>query len=211
MAIVLILVAAPVLVLTRVPRWVSDGIPDGLVLSDVTVVPAVVLLVYLARALLDSHFERAIDLRPSDDYLRKEFARIVERSYFGVGRAREWTTENPHTSLASVKSEVHFDRRLATPMTPAAEPVLAVAEEPAPPVPIEPADMFAETEEYVVERGDSWWTLAVDRLNDGRRWTEIRDLNLNRTMPDGTILTIDAHLLEGFVIVLPVKVVDEEA
>lgn len=209
--IALILVAVPILIMTRLPRWISDGIPDGLILSDVTVIPALVLFIYLAQGLIASHREKAIDLRPADAHLRKEFSRVVERSHFGVGRAHEWTTHNPQTSLASVNYNVVFDRRNEQSPNPTSELLAPEPVQELPIVAVAPVVLFTKTEEYEVQRGDSWWTLAVDRLQDGRRWSEIRDLNLNRSMPDGTVLTPDAHLLKGFFIVVPAKAVDDDA
>lgn len=42
---------------------------------------------------------------------------------------------------------------------------------------------------YRTVRGDSWWSIAEERLGDGLRWADIRDSNLARTMPDGTTIT----------------------
>ena len=39
---------------------------------------------------------------------------------------------------------------------------------------------------YTVTHGDTFWAIAERLLGDGLRWQEIRDLNLNRTMDDGT-------------------------
>ena len=60
------------------------------------------------------------------------------------------------------------------------------------------------TDTYVVDRHDSWWGVAESELADGRRWQELRDLNVGRTMPDGhTIEPSTETLSEGWVLLLP--------
>jgi nucleoid-associated protein YgaU len=54
-----------------------------------------------------------------------------------------------------------------------------------------------------VQHGDSLWGLAERHLGDGRRFTEIRDLNLHRPQPDGRALD-DAHwIYPGWQLKLP--------
>lgn len=54
-----------------------------------------------------------------------------------------------------------------------------------------------------VQHGDSLWGLAERHLGDGRRFTEIRDLNLHRPQPDGRALD-DAHwIYPGWQLRLP--------
>lgn len=48
---------------------------------------------------------------------------------------------------------------------------------------------------YVVKRNDSWWAIAERTLGDGRRWKDLRDANLGRTMPDGTVISPDSELI----------------
>ena len=53
---------------------------------------------------------------------------------------------------------------------------------------------------------DSWWQLAEQHLGDGLRWREIRDLNLNRTVSDGTRITATTEQLEpGWSLLVPAK------
>ena len=59
-----------------------------------------------------------------------------------------------------------------------------------------------------VEDGDSLWFLAERHLGAGARYTEILDLNLGRSQPDGRSLT-DAHWIEpGWQLLLPADAVD---
>jgi DNA-binding SARP family transcriptional activator len=61
-----------------------------------------------------------------------------------------------------------------------------------------------------VERHDSYWAIAERCLNgNGLRWREIRDLNVGRTMPDGTTITPDSDLLRpGWTLHLPATATD---
>ncbi len=55
-----------------------------------------------------------------------------------------------------------------------------------------------------VQRHDSYWAIAERTLGDGLRWREILDLNVGRTLPDGTTITAgDDTLHTGWVLVLP--------
>ncbi len=55
-----------------------------------------------------------------------------------------------------------------------------------------------------VQRHDSYWAIAERTLGDGLRWREILDLNVGRTLPDGTTITAgDDTLHAGWVLLLP--------
>lgn len=40
---------------------------------------------------------------------------------------------------------------------------------------------------------DTFWSIAEDTLGDGLRWSEIRDANVGRSMPDGTTIGNDTE------------------
>jgi len=62
---------------------------------------------------------------------------------------------------------------------------------------------------YVVKRNDSWWALAERTLGSGQRWTTLREANLGRTMPDGTVIALDSELIRpGWQLLLPGDRVD---
>lgn len=62
---------------------------------------------------------------------------------------------------------------------------------------------------YVVAEHDTYWGIAERFLGDGRRWREIRDLNADRTMPDGRPVDPDSDVVEvGWRLVLPAEVAD---
>lgn len=55
-----------------------------------------------------------------------------------------------------------------------------------------------------VKRHDSYWAIAERTLGDGLRWREILDLNVGRTLPDGTTITAgDDTLHTAWVLLLP--------
>ncbi|MGH3432560.1 MAG: LysM peptidoglycan-binding domain-containing protein, partial [Thermocrispum sp.] len=57
---------------------------------------------------------------------------------------------------------------------------------------------------YLVQRFDSLWGIAETTLGDGRRWREIRDLNLGRPTSIGkTITTATDHVPAGTSLLLP--------
>jgi DNA-binding SARP family transcriptional activator/LysM repeat protein len=63
-----------------------------------------------------------------------------------------------------------------------------------------------------VGRHDSYWAIAERTLGDGLRWREILDLNVGRTLPDGTtIVAGDDTLHSGWVLLLPAGAAVESA
>ncbi len=48
---------------------------------------------------------------------------------------------------------------------------------------------------YITEPGDTWWGIAEDVYGAGPRWKEIRNLNLGRTMDDGSVISVATDLL----------------
>ena len=65
-------------------------------------------------------------------------------------------------------------------------------------------EVLGEVTEVTVDRLDTLWRLAERHLGSGDRWQEIRDLNIGRTMADGTTLSHDFTLLQrGWVLLTP--------
>lgn len=57
---------------------------------------------------------------------------------------------------------------------------------------------------YETHAGDTLWTIAQDQLGDGKRYTEIAQLNYNVVQEDGGALTPDSHwIAPGWTLVLP--------
>jgi len=57
---------------------------------------------------------------------------------------------------------------------------------------------------YVVQRNDSWWAIAERTLDDGKRWKELRAVNIGRTMPDGSVIGPATEIIRpGWPLLLP--------
>ncbi|MYS84178.1 LysM peptidoglycan-binding domain-containing protein [Embleya scabrispora] len=56
---------------------------------------------------------------------------------------------------------------------------------------------------HTVQRGDSLWTIAEERLGDGKRWTEIAKLNDGKVMANGQPFDSADYVEVGWVLALP--------
>jgi nucleoid-associated protein YgaU len=65
----------------------------------------------------------------------------------------------------------------------------------------EPAPAAGPT--HTVQRGDSLWTIAEERLGDGKRWNEIAKLNEGKPMADGSTFRSADYVEVGWVLALP--------
>jgi nucleoid-associated protein YgaU len=65
---------------------------------------------------------------------------------------------------------------------------------------------------YRVQRHDTLWSIAETTLDDGRRWKEIRDLNIGRTMSNGHDFTMETdRLTPGWTVLLPADATTADA
>lgn len=61
-----------------------------------------------------------------------------------------------------------------------------------------------------LDRAATWWQLAEDVYGDGLQWQDLLELNLGRTMPDGTVIDEDVEFLKaGWTIEVPASEEDE--
>lgn len=68
----------------------------------------------------------------------------------------------------------------------------------------ETVTLSASVTQYEVQRGDTLWDVSDRLLGDGMRWREIRDINIGRQQPDGTVIGADTEDLEpGWVLSVP--------
>ncbi len=66
------------------------------------------------------------------------------------------------------------------------------------------SELSAPAATVTVERHDSYWAIAERTLGDGYRWSEIRDLNVGRTMNTGDVVQAGSDLVHpGWVLELP--------
>lgn len=74
-----------------------------------------------------------------------------------------------------------------------------------PPVATRSDAAVSTTREYIVQRHDSFWSIAEDALGNGLRWREIRDLNIAQPQPDGGVVSTDSELVRpGWRLRIPV-------
>lgn len=71
---------------------------------------------------------------------------------------------------------------------------VAAAEGPAD-VPDPDVQEVVASQRYVTRQGDTWWSIAEDLLGDGLRWKDIRTLNVDSRMSDGTVITASTDMV----------------
>jgi nucleoid-associated protein YgaU/DNA-binding SARP family transcriptional activator len=103
----------------------------------------------------------------------------------------------PVVAEVSVETAVPTVAAIASNFSDGTGPLLVAQSAAVPPSPdVQPTVM--------VQRHDSYWAIAERTLGDGLRWKEIRDLNVGRTLPDGTTIAAgDDALRTGWVLLLP--------
>lgn len=73
------------------------------------------------------------------------------------------------------------------------------------------ADEQGAAPTYVVQPGDSLWSVAERVLGDGAQWSQIAELNYDRTQPDGMSLDRqDRWLHPGWVLQLPAEAAQDQ-
>lgn len=128
---------------------------------------------------------------------------LVELSMFGAGPLLGWTSVNPEVGLDRLETPGPsiptdddpvgggFDQRpaVATTLVPIVAP---------------PAKPRAErTRDHIIERGDTFWSLAETTYGDGRQWQKIRDLNLGREVAPDVVMNERSDLAAGWSVLLP--------
>ncbi len=80
------------------------------------------------------------------------------------------------------------------------------------PLPAGHAQEEVATATYTVRRGDTYWDIAEKLLGDGLRWQELRGLNVDRTMPDGTTISATSEVIRpGWMLIIPADAIPESA
>ena len=98
---------------------------------------------------------------------------------------------------------------MAAPLAPVVvmEPTIAappVAETEVPVIDSAHASTTAAGPSYSTGERDTFWSVAETMLGDGLRWSEVRDANVGRTMPDGTFIQPTTEELgAGWDLILP--------
>ena len=225
------LVGTPLVVALAVARAVSGRAitREGAGLGRADVVALLVALTAIcmwlpgAVAVVGELRRRDRPVRPSrfvPPSIRRILAGQIEASLLGAGTLAGWTSTRVDGSLDDL---VRPGRRTATIFDVPDD--AESAEDPSgagvtdadgsEPVPAPPdarrrqttasALRDAKTTTYLVQRGDTWWGLAERFVGDGRRFAELKELNLGRRQPDGTVVQRDAVLRAGWTIEVPRK------
>lgn len=186
----------------------------GFIWTDVLIAPWLVAAVGLLQHLLLRQTKPLRRIPGVPSTIQTPVRRLVERSFLGVGPLHRWTATSPDAGLARIdvpemavveqpiegpeaparrSDPADSSRRNGQAEPPAGRPTLTVDLSSQPMVP------------HVVERGQTFWSLAVERLGDGCHWAALRDVNLGREVAPGVVLTESSVLRQGWSIVLPVR------
>ena len=141
--------------------------------------------------------ERAVSLMPSDPVLNDHLG----DAYWRVGRKLEAGFQWSHARSLDPEPDIKagVEKKLVEGLPPVKPPSVAADPAPQPPAAPAPADKRTDASpavtpsvekaalttpapaavpaSHVVSRGQSLWTIAVERLGDGRRFRELLDLN----------------------------------
>lgn len=201
-----------------------DTINTTATLAQFWVVVALVIgLAVLARLMGQSLADvrsRGLGPVPAVSPVRSGALALAERSYFAAGPGPEAAEEAPTMGrlglwLAPIRTpefveveetetadvgDLAADKRavaMAMVMMPAEEAKVAAYD--------------GAVETITASRGDTWWTLATDTLDDGERWAEIAALNVDRVQHDGVVMTEETRIRPGYELIVPERTEDEEA
>jgi hypothetical protein len=210
------LVVAPALIATRPAggSWASLST----VLLGVWVATGATVAVMLCR---QHAAPRRLALVPAP--VQRRGRAVRELSLFGVGTLRGWTVADPEVGLDRVVTPMPPGPDITIPLALArpepAGPATAGTGRPAPPPvhrsrpgversPVAEPDAVPlaslPRQAHVVRRGETWWSLAEQLLGDGRRWDELRDLNLGSPVEPDVLIDESSVLRPGWQIQVPV-------
>lgn len=208
--LVVIVVVGLANIALRPPRF--DGV-DQPVWSDVaTIVLAVAACFVVIRLLRQQARPRSIPGIPV--WLQDSGRSIVETSLFGTGFLFRWTPTHREVTLAMIAPPAPLHSLEVPPQAAAGSPAMpaATGERPRPPaqsrlsVEVQAAPSGGRPQKlvpYEVARGDTYWSLAEETLGDGKRWPDIRAMNMGRQVAEGVFLSSESVLRPGWRIVIP--------
>ena len=151
-------------------------------------------------------------------FVERRVRRLIELSAFGVAPLVGWSAADPHQGIGHLVQPASEDRVRAwldglteadpSPSTRGRDAIRSLtANGSSPSTGTAIADgapsWDGPVQDHVVQRGDTYWSLAERILDDGERWAEIMGLNLGRTVSDGVVLDSDMSLRRGWTIVVP--------
>lgn len=205
------------LFLIAVPVFVIRRLADGLLPTqayDIVLLVAVCTSILIAKAVLDRNdrIDRLIENRLSP---RWQAASLVEQSVFGVGLTPRTSPQEPATDprlFQLTAPGASIDALLPPPVfepqtgrvrpdsdessRPRLQPTLRQHDRADPPI--------IATEEYEIARSDTFWSIAEERLGDGRRWNDVEALNIGREVAPGVFLRKGDAPRIGWTLLVPV-------
>jgi|GEM_PF-1542988 len=206
-------------VLIGVPLWIVARLSSPLrPLQALDMVLLVALagwaVVFMALTNRDDAVDSLTVNRTSPSWFAHQ---LVDNSLFGTGLDAEPDIEQSTATMARLivpqsltpdqfpspqsAAELAWGHGLGTETASASAGVLVVNE---PSAPRDPGCRDTiDTQEYIINRGDTFWSIAEVVFGDGRRWHELQDLNLGRQMAPGVQLTEHHELRIGWSILVP--------
>ena len=201
-ALAFVLVSVPLLASTRIPALFAGAELLG---WEPVLVPLLIVWGMAAAASLDAFVGSALTKRRivSLEGVTAVLAGFTERTLFGIGAQRSWTTHNPLVSLGDViipETRAHAPKPRATDLVGSAS--LAPTTQAVTPPTVQ--NRWTSFETITISRGDTWWSLAEEHAGSGQHWAEIRDLNRGRVAAAGVVIEDSTTLQSGFTVVVPV-------
>lgn len=196
-----------------IQRLTSPTLP--ITASDILLLAVLVAWALLAKAILDR--DNALDPLKVGRGTPMWFAhRLVDQSLLGVGPipfapapvALDTVVAQPRELLATdLPPATSFDYVLDSnddfDEVPSRAVPMLLGSEPAEP-------LSHGTQEYIVGRGDTYWSIAEASLGDGRQWQVLQKLNLGREVAPDVLLDENDELRIGWCIHVPILVVEED-
>jgi len=190
--------------LDAINRAARSGVGDEFIVNTLAVIVwlawAQIALALLVEAAAVVRGRPAIHL-PVLPGVQTSAARLV------AGIAMMLTTATPTAAMASPLPIHAVAPVVAVDQTPrAAVASWSSAPKAQPPPSTAPAPAPTPAPTVTVQRHDTYWAIAERHLGDGLRWSEVRDLNVGRTMPDGHVIVPGSDLLRpNWVLELPAR------
>ncbi len=210
------------LFLIAVPVFVIRRLADGLLPTqpyDIVLAVAVLASILIAKAVLDrtNRVDKLIENRLSPNW---QAASLVEQSVFGVGltpRASAQKTDTDPRLFQLAAPGAPIGALLPPPIPeqqigrvrpdsdergqPRLRPTIRQHDRSNPPI--------IATEEYVIARGDTFWSIAESRLGDGRRWSDVEAINIGREVAPNQFLRQGDTPRIGWLMLVPVALDNE--
>lgn len=153
-------------------------------------------------------------------FFHQLFTEVVEVSFLGAGTFSTPLISNPHVDTAWLVAPT-FDEAMLAPK--GVRGIKRSASSANPGLP-DGADLVVlrrrqkkesilagvKTTTYEVQRGDTWWSLAEHFVSDGRKWKDLRDINIGHSPAADVVIDERANAtpLIGWQILVPAEIIE---